>query len=986
MQLIQWGASGVWLRSLRFVGLCIGSLCIATVAGAASRPDRGMDSGLFSVHYGLPCHTSGYAPRRLVWVESPALTGVRAVQPHPEVAETVYAVTDGGVYRSDDFADSWRRLPLAAANSLGTITGLAFQPGAPETFCLGTRSNGVWISRDGGGTVRQVGSRARGMAADNVESLVYAPGDLLHRTILVAHGRAATGISSGDTRDGTWTVATPEFYVFRIVPGSQHGRDLCVFAAEKANPEVVGVYYASVLGAYWQRQLSDVSPTDGAWYQPAGAFYVTTLDKGVLRIGSRGGTLQELGGADQAWFSVGATWDSHADAPVIFLYQPTVRGVVWTTNDLTGTVEQGRGLYRGSFVSDGSQVRANAGGTRFYGAINGALWVARDADAVRVEAVTFRPSTLTVSGSAFDGGFWKSGVDALREFAAARRAAPQAGRISEFVHTLNAAIPNGPVHIQARVVAPDGVVPTVTADLSRLGLSAVTPLVSVSNGLYEARFDVTPEGLGLAANHRGREWRPSWPGTLPVTVTACSTGQAPVGGIGMFSLYMVPEPLRLGRDHWALGLGETTGKVSFACERDSSESYRTALHQRLTVGPGVWRAQIGHSALNANIANYDNMTFLIRSLGRANADLVVQLTDKPADMPPSATPGVSIVAGGYLAGGAITTEYRRVTIPVADLLKGATTFDSELFNGVVFSGNSATNCTYLIDDWHFDVSKPGSGTPDEAAPLTATLGNPASMASRQASGTNAPTAGDDADASLQRGNERLAAGDPRGALGHFADALRRCSVGEVGGIHSAILTGFHGVNGPVTGLVSVGQFIAYGPNGPDGKTRTEDPFALLGLTGTSRQPGGLVPLAADEIAAMQKLVPELREAAGRRGNPALQVAAIDAYRRACEALIVFDRDEALAWIFAGLRHEADDRVLGAWVRLGQAVAKSDRLDLSGVHAFESAVMQVFEEAGEPVPGDVLKAFQLTERVVKNLMLSDTRERARATATKKRGAR
>ena len=460
-----------------------------------------------------------------------------------------------------------------------------------------------------------------------------------------------------------------------------------------------------MLGAYWQRQVSDAAPTDGMWYKPFGAFYVTTLDKGVLRIGSNGGTLQELGGTDQAWFGVGSTWDSHADAPVVYLYQPTGRGVMWTTNDLTGTVDQSRGLYRGTFVSDGSQVRANAGGTRFYGAINGALWVGRDANVIRVDAVTLKPPVVTVAGSAYDGGFWRSGEEALREYAAARRVAPQAGRLSGIVHSLNTAIPAGPVRVQARVVVPDGAVPTVTVDLSRLGLSAVAPLELVSNGLYEASFEVTPEGLGLAANRSLREWRESWPGSMPVTVSVCATGRPPAGGIGTFSLYRMPEALTLGRDHWALGLGTTVGKVTFTCEHDEGDQYK-ALHQRLTVGPGVWRAPIGHSAVSANIANYCAMTFSIRSLGRADGDIVVQLTDKPPDMEPSMTPGLPIVAGGYVEGGTITTEYRRVTIPVADLLKGSTTFDPELFNGMVLSGNSATNYTYLIDDWRFEVSGP----------------------------------------------------------------------------------------------------------------------------------------------------------------------------------------------------------------------------------------------------------------------------------------
>ena len=183
------------------------------------------------------------------------------------------------------------------------------------------------------------------------------------------------------------------------------------------------------------------------------------------------------------------------------------------------------------------------------------------------------------------------------------------------------------------------------------------------------------------------------------------------------------------------------------------------------------------------------------------------------------------------------------------------------------------------------------------------------------------------------------------------------------------MTGFRALRGHSSGLDAVGQFIAYGPNGPAGGTGAsgvEDPFAAVGLGEGSRQPGGLVPLSADELGAMQSLIRELKEAAGRRGSPGRQIAAIDAYRRTCEALVVFDRQEVLAWVLAAMTHESDNRVLGALVRLGQAAAKSNQMNLAGVHEFEGAVTQVFDGAHQPVPEEVLNAFRITDRTVKAL--------------------
>jgi hypothetical protein len=673
-------------------------------------------SDLFTMRNGLACHTSTYAPRRLVWTSSTALHDVRAVYPQPEAAATVYGVADGAMHRSDDFAITWRRLPLATAVSSDAITDVAFRPGEPETFCFATRAAGVWISRDGGQTARQIGSRATGLAADAVTSLIYAPGDILRRTLLAAHGSAALGISRGDTRTGAWTVAAPDYAVFRMIPVTPQGRDLCLFASAKSAPEAMGVYYASVLGAYWQRIVADVAPTDGAWFAPQQAFYVTTGDTGILKLASGASTLQDLGGNGQAWSAAGMTWNAHADAPVAYLYEPAERGLIWTTNDLTVAVSQSQGLYRGAFVREGAQVRANAGGTRFYGAINGVLWIGCNGNPLRVDTAAITPAAVNVAPGAMRGDYWRAADDALRSFAEAPRAAGLAERLTRMVAERNSAIPDGPVTVEARITAPAGMVPAVSVDLSRFGLSPVTPLAIVSNGVYAASFNLTPETLVAAAERRAADWRPSFPGPLPVTVSARVPGHAPVSGVATLALYPGPEAAAFGRDSWALYAGDVVGKVTLTSERTNPDEYWVPLHQRLVVGPGAWRVTIWHMAQRASMSDYEAMTFLLRSAGPAGGDILVQLCDKPEDAISTTTPGVALVAGGYIAGGSVTTAYRRVTIPLTDLLRGSKTFNPEQFGGVAFSGTNTAACTYLIDDWRFVVSTQDIAPEKESKP------------------------------------------------------------------------------------------------------------------------------------------------------------------------------------------------------------------------------------------------------------------------------
>lgn len=672
-------------------------------AGAMAGPVPAHDvPGAFTYQGGLARHAAEYAPRRLAWAASAGVQGAKAVYPHPDCSGTVYATAADGLYRSDDGAATWRHLPLAGLAEPGAITDMAFRPGEPETLCLGTRASGVWVSRDGGQTVRQIGAKRSGMASDAVESLVYAPGDPFLKTILAAHGKAAPGVSRGDSEEGTWSVMASDHHVSRIIAGGPGSRDAYLFASETATPDDVGLYYAPLLDAFWQRLVPDFLPTDGVRLPGEDVLYVTSLDKGVLRIADKGGSITELGGADEEWFSVGSTWGSHADQTLVYLYQPTRQGVLWTTQGLAEAEPQNAGLYRGTFVNEQARVRANAGGTCYYAAINGAVWVGRMAAPLRVDSVEVSPSCVTIAPAVLDESRWRSYDGDLADFTAATRAAPSAGALAAALRDLNGAIPNGSVCVVARVSAPTGCVPEVSADLSRFGGRPDTPMKARGDGNYAVNFDVTREGI----QHRRGDWRATWPGPMPVSVTARSPGGEPSGGVGTFSLYLRPSSFDFWKEGRGIGLKDVQGIATLDCVRDPAQAASGSWYLKLTVGPGPWVAPAGYHAMRQTIADYYALTFLIRSKGPADDDLTIHLRDNAPYALPTVTPGVAIVAGGYAEGGAISTNaYRRVTIPIADLLKGAEGFLPDVLGWVVFEGESATQRIYLIDDIRFIVSR-----------------------------------------------------------------------------------------------------------------------------------------------------------------------------------------------------------------------------------------------------------------------------------------
>ncbi|HUF77826.1 MAG TPA: hypothetical protein VMR44_02800, partial [Thermoanaerobaculia bacterium] len=101
--------------------------------------------------------------------------------------------TVAGLYVSDDQGRHWRRT-TSPELSIHTI---AYHPGRPARVLLGTEGGGVWVSHDGGDSVRP---SSVGMTNLRAAGVVAAAGEIL---VAVNHAGTASGIYASS--DGGWS-------------------------------------------------------------------------------------------------------------------------------------------------------------------------------------------------------------------------------------------------------------------------------------------------------------------------------------------------------------------------------------------------------------------------------------------------------------------------------------------------------------------------------------------------------------------------------------------------------------------------------------------------------------------------------------------------------------------------------------------------------------------------------------------------------------
>jgi len=662
-------------------------------------------------------HSGVYPPFRIVWTRETRLAGATGVFPHPVLPEVVALTTGAGLVLSNDAGRTWRPLPEAAAQKLGAIRHLAFDPRSADAFYLATDGKGIWATADGGKSFRQAGSKAAGMAADSALAVYVYPTDMRFLTLLAVHGDAAPGISLTEDGGAAWRVMAPDYFVWKLLCSGTdyvYGKGtfagpLYMAAAKKDAPDVQGIYACGSLGEPWFVAVRDVVPTDAAMELLGDDPYWATADSGLYRITHKGADFLRVGPPELSrWPSLGVTWGAHADAQLLFAYEPARLGMAVSTDGLKTFTAHSQGLYTSPYVREGARLRANANGTVFYAVANGILSRGERFDgALRVSRVAVTPPVVAFARRTWAECTWRL-HRAIKVLADDPRAAEAARPIAAAGRNVKRALSAEAVTVAATVL---GKPKSVTVDLSRLGGSPWTPLFddgqhgdgAAADGVYAASFPIDPKSI----DYQHGDWRPPWPGPVPLTVTAVAPDGSLAGTVGILLLLSQPESFLYWSedDPRPPDVRDTQGKVAIALDDQSFSPYASTRSWRLTAGPGPWLLPIGSPYRLLDITGYYALSFWVKSAAPRPDDLRVQLRDQPTYAFSTTTPPAAIVAERLIEGGAIDGQFRRVVIPLSRLLKDAPAFQTRLFCWILFSGEGRAPATYWIDDLRFFLSK-----------------------------------------------------------------------------------------------------------------------------------------------------------------------------------------------------------------------------------------------------------------------------------------
>jgi hypothetical protein len=267
----------------------------------------------------------------------------------------------------------------------------------------------------------------------------------------------------------------------------------------------------------------------------------------------------------------------------------------------------------------------------------------------------------------------------LRTFANERFAAHEAKKIVRNARDARAFLSDTEFSLTARVTARDGPPRSVTVDLSRVGGLALAPMFddgahqdgAAGDGVYGLQFRLDPRRLKSDT----RDCRRPYPGLMGLTVTVVGADGSLAGAVGVLAVYDRPESFTLG--------GRKTEPI-------------------IVTGEPWTRAWTTGDP--RDITGYHAVTFWIKTDLARGEDVTVQLRDSQPFSLPTTTPPLGLLKDGFLDGGAITTQWRLVTIPLARLLKGAPQFEISRLGALVLSGEGKVPGTYWVDEIRFHLS------------------------------------------------------------------------------------------------------------------------------------------------------------------------------------------------------------------------------------------------------------------------------------------
>ncbi len=634
----------------------------------------------------LPRHCGQYPRFAVAWAPLAFDGRVEAVYPHDLLAGRVIVLTDRHMWLSEDGGGTWRPLEAGSPGKLGRIRALVFDPLEVDTFYAAVAGKGLWVTRDNGKSFTQLGSRQTGLASDEVVGITFWRHDPELRTLLLAHGDSAPGLSRSTDGGKTWRVLHDRYHIYRIEGGriTDYG-GLLIVAADRRSPDVHNVYHCLVLDDFWMEVASDLAVTGmvtptilkaGDNWRGMPVFF-STVDDGLYAVSKVGGT--HVGPKDAKRFaSIGVTWGRTADQQLIYAYAPRELGlVVGSTPGLETTWSDAHGLPTGPFVREGAAIRANATGTVLYAVANnglsrGAVYTGPHA----IGGLSVTPPVLRINIAQINDTLdrLRERLDSVRR---RRRAAAEAERLLEATQAFEKLTAANEVTIAARIA---GAAPpqSVTVDLSRMGGLERTAMFDdgqhrdgkAGDGVYACSFRADPRGMRVGQG----EWRITrGPMGLTVTAVEAKTGRLS-GAVAVVGVYDTPS-----------GFGFH------------------AREQQVDVAGGPWRQAFGGPQHPKDVSDQVALSFDIRTDLPGDEEVYVQLVDAPPFSTETRTPPLAILKEGLVPGGRLGTAYVSVVVPMKRLLQETPDFLVRDLGQVVFTGSGESSGSYWIRDIRFHI-------------------------------------------------------------------------------------------------------------------------------------------------------------------------------------------------------------------------------------------------------------------------------------------
>jgi hypothetical protein len=269
-----------------------------------------------------------------------------------------------------------------------------------------------------------------------------------------------------------------------------------------------------------------------------------------------------------------------------------------------------------------------------------------------------------------------------------------------YLEAADAAISSQRVNVTARVTG-RGKPAAVTLDASRLGGPTRETLHDdgrhgdgeVGDGVYGMALSIAP-----SAFHTDRhDWRRPWPGVVPLTITAVAEDGSLAAAVGLIALHERTEPFSIADSYryWRATDRDMVGILGSEGIEQGVRPLPTWSGFTFRVSPGDWRFVAGSQYDHFDCTGFHALSFWIRTDRPLDGKVAVGLRDFPEYLAPTDTPRVSLDSDQ------VSTDWRRVVIPLKTLLEPVPQFQTRLLCFVVIAGSDKQERTFWVDGLTF---------------------------------------------------------------------------------------------------------------------------------------------------------------------------------------------------------------------------------------------------------------------------------------------